>query len=83
MEGSWTDADPAGVAEAVRYALRFNLTGKAYGKRIREDDQAIARHVVAHLLRANYRIQQGPPRRPHSTSDFGRNPGGLPDSYSG
>lgn len=73
----WRDADPAAVAESVCYALRFDLSGKAHGKRAREDDTRIARHIVAHLLRSNHRILQGPLRSPHSTSDFGRNPGGL------
>ena len=82
-EDGWKPADPSVVAEAVCYAMRFDLTGKAHGKRTREDDERIARNIVAHLLRANFRIQQGPPAPRHSTSDFGRRPGGMPDDWCG
>ncbi|WP_043834579.1 hypothetical protein [Muricoccus aerilatus] len=75
----WREADAADVAQAVHYALRFDLTGKPHGKRKQEDARRLAEHVVAHLLRANYRIQQGPPAPRHSTSDIARNPCGLPD----
>lgn len=79
----WHDADPAAVAAAVHYALRFSLTGKAHGKRARDDEESIARHVVLHLLRANYRILQGPSAPPHSTSNLGKNPGGMPEGWAG
>lgn len=52
---------------------------KAHGKRTREDDERMAAHVVAHLLRANFWIQRSPPQPAHSTSDLGRKPGGMPD----
>lgn len=77
----WRAAEDAEVTQAVHYALRFNLSGKAHGKRTREDDLQMAAHVVAHLVRANFRIQCGPPRRTHSTSDLGRNPGGMPNGW--
>ena len=79
----WRDAERDDVAQAIHYALRFDLTGKAHGKRARKDDQWMAAHVVAHLVRANFRIQCGPPRRAHSTSDLGRNPGGMPEGWNG
>jgi hypothetical protein len=37
----------------------------------------MARHIVEHLARANFKVMQGPSRLPHSTSDFSPNPGGL------
>ena len=77
----WRAADDAEVAQAIHYALRFNLSGKAHGKRAREDDLQMAAHVVAHLVRANFRIQAGPPQPAHSTSDFGKNPDGMPDGW--
>jgi len=77
----WNEAEQDSVIEAVHYALRFDLSGKAHRKRAREDELRMAAHVVAHLVRANFRIQQGPPRRSHSTSDLGRNPGGMPDGW--
>ncbi|SHJ70078.1 hypothetical protein SAMN02745194_03161 [Roseomonas rosea] len=76
-----TPADPADLEEAIFYALRFGLTGKAHRKRIREDPRWMARHIVEHLARANYRFMKGPPLPNHSTSDFGANPGGLPDGW--
>ena len=77
----WRDADQADVTQAVHYALRFSLSGKPHGKRRLGESKALAEHVVAHLLRANYWIQQGSPRKPHSTSDLGRNPGGMPQGW--
>jgi hypothetical protein len=62
-----TPADPADVAEAVHYAMRFGLDGKPLGKKIREDADWMARHVVQHLARANFKVMQGPPLQPHST----------------
>jgi hypothetical protein len=57
--------------------MRFGLNGKPLGKKLREDPEWLARHITAHLARANYVILQGPPLRAHSTSDFFPNPGGL------
>jgi len=78
---TWRDAEHDDVVQAVHYALRFGLTGKAHGKRAREDDLRMAAHVVAHLMRANFRVQCGPPRPAHSISDLGRNPGGMPEGW--
>ncbi|MBB5696366.1 hypothetical protein FHS87_004437 [Roseomonas pecuniae] len=61
-----TPADPADLEEAVHYALRFGLTGKPHGKRIREDGRALAAVVVVHLAQANYRVFRGPPLRDHT-----------------
>jgi hypothetical protein len=72
-----TPADPADFTQAVHYALRFGLNGKPLGKKLRDDPEWMAQHITAHLARANYVIMQGPPRLPHSTSDFSPNPGGL------
>jgi hypothetical protein len=72
-----TPADPADFTQAVHYALRFGLSGKPLGKKLREDPEWMARHIVEHLARANFKVMQGPPRPPHSTSDFSPNPGGL------
>ena len=74
-----TPTDPADLDEAVFYALRFELTGKPHGKKIREEPRWMARHIVEHLARANYRFMKGPPLPPHSTRDFSANPGGLAD----
>lgn len=79
----WRADDDADVTEAIHYALRFDLTGKAHGKRAREDELRMAAHVVAHLVRANFRVQQGPPQRAHSISDLARNPGGMPEGWEG
>jgi hypothetical protein len=65
------------VAQAIHYAMRFGLNGKPLGKKIREDADWLARHIVEHLARANFKVMKGPPRPPHSTSDFSPNPGGL------
>jgi predicted GNAT family acetyltransferase len=79
----WHEAEPADVAEAVHYALRFDPTGKPHGKRKQGDARRLAEHVVAHLQRANYRIQHGPPALRHSTSELSRKPGGMPDGRHG
>jgi hypothetical protein len=60
-------AAPADLAGAVHYALRFALNGKSHGKKIREDAEWMARHIGAHLARANFHVMVGPPTRPHST----------------
>jgi hypothetical protein len=69
-------ADPAVLAEAIAYALRFGLTGKPHGKKIRDDPQAMGRAVVSHLARANYFVFQGPPTKMHTTGDVSRDPRG-------
>ena len=83
QEKPLTPADPADLEEAVFYALRFGLTGKAHGKRMREEPRWMAQHIVEHLARANYRLMQGPPRPNHSTSDLSGNPGRMPDGWHG
>ncbi|MFC7738702.1 hypothetical protein ACFQX4_23505 [Roseomonas sp. GCM10028921] len=55
-----TPADPADLEQAIHYALRFGLTGKPHGKRLREDDRAMAAAVVAHLTRALLRPEPAP-----------------------
>jgi hypothetical protein len=74
--GPLTPAGPVGLAEAIAYALRFDLTGKPHGKKIRDDPEAMARAVVSHLAPANYFVFQGPPTKMHTTGDFSRDPGG-------
>jgi hypothetical protein len=69
-------ADPANLAQAIAYALRFGLTGKPHGKKVRDEPDAMARAVVSHLARANYFVFEGPPTPPHSTSHFSYDPGG-------
>jgi hypothetical protein len=51
-----TPADPADVAQAIHYAMRFGLNGKPLGKKIRKDAEWMARHIVEHLAPANFKV---------------------------
>lgn len=62
-----TPADPAALAEAIAYALRFNGTGKPLGMRTRDDPAAVARGVVHHLTRCGFVVMKKPPIGAHST----------------
>jgi hypothetical protein len=76
MAPALSPANLAGLVEAIAYALRFGLTGKPHGKKIRDDPQAVARAVVSHLTRSNYFVFQGPPTPRHTTGNFSHDPGG-------
>jgi hypothetical protein len=67
---------PQGRRPGHPHALRFSLTGRPHGKKIREDAEWMASHIVEHLLRANYRISQRPPSKDSSTGRWwGDTPG--------
>ncbi|WP_376091205.1 hypothetical protein ACE7GA_21305 [Roseomonas sp. CCTCC AB2023176] len=49
------------LAETVRFALTFGLTGKPHGKRTREDATLLAREIARHVLRSRFRVLKLPP----------------------
>lgn len=62
-----TPADPADPREAIHYALRFNERGKAHGVRLRDNAEAMAARVAAHLAMAGYVVMRGQPVGPHAS----------------
>lgn len=69
-----TQADPADVASALAYALRFDERGRPRrgGGAMWEMAAALlAEQLAAQLERANFVIMRRPPRPPHGGAESG------------
>lgn len=62
-----TPADHADLLEAIHYALRFNERGKAHGVRLRDNPEAMAARVAAHLAMAGYVVMKRQPVASHAS----------------